>query len=482
MVNGHRYRQTLETTDWREAKKREDELKARAREGKVASGVTAEFSRLSFELAADRYLAEVALQRPGSVRKSAQMPGGDPRKSWEGDLIERLRPFFVGKRLNQITADDVRAYQSERIGKGKHPNTVNHEVKALLRLLKRAKLLSRIRDDVKLLPVKREPRQMLTPIEKQRVFETASTKPEWQTAYCAALLTASTSMRPIELKRLNWSDIDPFARLVTVRRSKTDAGARVIPLNDEAYASIAALKQRADLLGSYAPDNYVFHQFWPTMDGTKPMGRSGWRRAWRSLRRAAGKEDKERGWEAMPHLARLRFYDLRHLFVTELCEAGIPEAVIRELAGHIDPEMTRHYSHPRLAARRAAVEVLSAVKVNPQPANEAGGYVTNHVTKALPAPERVEQVIESIGRGARIRTADLLRPSSRVPRGREGPHSISPACDFREVTDYSIRPRWWRCCFLPWSPHSLPFSTLLPVLLHRRRSDVTAGWPSARPS
>jgi hypothetical protein len=138
------------------------------REGKVASGVTAEFSRFSFELAADRYLAEVALQRPGSVRKSAQMPGGDPRKSWEGDLMERLRPFFVGKRLNQITADDVRAYQAERIGKGKHPNTVNHEVKALLRLLKRAKLLSRIRDDVKLLPVKREPRQMLTPAEKQR--------------------------------------------------------------------------------------------------------------------------------------------------------------------------------------------------------------------------------------------------------------------------------------------------------------------------
>jgi hypothetical protein len=68
-INGHRYRQTLETTDWREAKKREDK-KARAREGKLASGITAEFSRLSFDLAAHRYLAEVAVRRPGGVRNT----------------------------------------------------------------------------------------------------------------------------------------------------------------------------------------------------------------------------------------------------------------------------------------------------------------------------------------------------------------------------------------------------------------------------
>lgn len=401
-VNGERYRQTLETSGWREATARYNDLKQRAKEGKLASGVTAEFSRLPFGAAVDRYLAELAVQRPESVRKSVKKPGGDPCKSWEGDLIARLRPFFSGRRLNQITADDVRAYQGERLEKGKHPNTVNHEVKALMRVLKRAKLLSRIRDDVKLLPVRPEPRQMLTQAEKQRLFETAAKKPEWQTAYCAALLTANTSMRPVELKRLKWDDVDPVNRLVTVRLSKTEAGTRVIPLNDEAYAAIAALKQRSDGLGSYAPESYVFHQFWPTIDGSKPMGRSGWRRAWRSLREEAGKADKEQGREAMPKLAALRFYDLRHLFVTELCEAGIPEAVIRELAGHVDPDMTRHYSHPRLAARRAAVDVLATVKVSPTPATTDGGYVTNHVTKALPAPSESSETIERNGRGARI--------------------------------------------------------------------------------
>jgi integrase len=364
VVNGQRYRQTLETTDWREATQKENDLKARAREGKLASGMTAEFSRLGFEAALDRYLAELFVDRQDNAK--------DPRKSWEGRLTECLRPFFASKRLNQIAADDVRAFQAHRLQEGKHPNSVNHEVKALLRLLKRAKLASRLRDDVKLLRVQREPRQMLMPSEKQRLFETASTKSEWQTAYCAALLTANTSMRPVELRRLLWSDLDPFNRLVTVRRSKTEAGTRVIPLNDLAWSAFAAMKQRADSLGTYAPEHYIFHREWPKIDGTRPM--SGWRSAWRTLRKAAG----------MP---KFRYYDLRHLCVTEMLEAGIPEGVIREVVGHIDPAMTRHYSHPRLAARRAAVEALSVVRPSQNQAPLEGSYATNHVTKQL--PERV---------------------------------------------------------------------------------------------
>jgi len=82
----------------------------------------------------------------------------------------------------------------------------------------------------------------------------------------------------------------------------------------------------------------------------------------------------------MLHLAKLRSYDLRHQAITEMLEAGVPEGIIREVAGHVDPAMTRHYSHPRLAARRAAVEALVPVKTD----RFEGGYDTNRVTKALP--------------------------------------------------------------------------------------------------
>jgi integrase len=363
-VNGTRYRVSLETQDVREAKAREKDKIGDAKDGKLApSGLS--FARLGFEAALDKYLAELAVTREGQPE--------NPRKTWEGRLTECLRPYFSGKRLNQITADSIREFQAQRLREGKHPNSVNHEVKALLRLLKRAKLASRLRDDVKLLRVQREPRQMLTQAEKQRLFETAASKPEWQTAYCAALLTANTTMRPVELRRLKWQDLDPFNRLVTVRRSKTDAGTRIIPLNDEGWSAFAALKQRADTLGTYAPEHHIFHRLQPTIDPNRPVW--DWRSAWRSLRKAAG----------MPAM---RFYDLRHQAITEMLESGVPEGVIREVAGHLDPAMTRHYSHPRLEARRAAVGVIASVKIASQGQFE-GGYVTNHVTKALPEPSHV---------------------------------------------------------------------------------------------
>jgi len=376
-VNGTRYRIPLETKDQREAKGREKDKIADAREGKLASSAIS-FARLGFESALDRYLMELTVTRADKTK--------GPRKTWEGCLTECLRSYFSGKRLNQITADHIRAFQAQSLQAGIHPNTVNHRVQALLRLLKRAKLASRIRDDVKLLTVPKETRQMLTQAEKQRLFETAASKPEWQTAYCAALLTVNTSMRPTELKRLKWADVDPLNRLVTVRHSKTPAGTRTIPLNDEAWSAFAALKQRADTLGTYAPEHYIFHRLWPKIDPAGPM--SSWRSAWRTLRSAAG-------------MSKLRYYNLRHQAITEMLEGGIPEGVIREVAGHIDPAMTQRYSHPRLAARRAAVEAITSVTITNSGQFE-GGYVTNHVTKALPSSIDESKLIESNGRDGQI--------------------------------------------------------------------------------
>jgi integrase len=383
-VNGTRYRVPLETTDRREATQKEHDRIAEAKQGTLAGGRLASLARLPIDEAFDRYL----LEREIEIQSARH----------EGDIAKPLRAFFKGRRLKQIRSDDVRAYQAHRAKQGRKPKTVNLEVGLLLRLLKRAKLRHLLADDVRMLPVIRESRQMLTPAEKQRLFETAATKADWQRAFCAALLTVNTSMRPVELRRLLWRDLDPVARVVTVRRSKTEAGTRVIPLNDEAWVAIAALKQHADISETYAPENYIFSRTYPELDGTRPMGRGGWRTAWRSLREKAAKGNKEKRVEEMPRLKNLRFYDLRHQFVTELCEAGIPESVIRELAGHVDPAMMRIYSHPRMAARKAAVEALSTLKSG----QSEGGYVTNHVTKGLPAPAQESQAIEKIGRGAQI--------------------------------------------------------------------------------
>jgi len=91
---------------------------------------------------------------------------------------------------------------------------------------------------------------------------------------------------------------------------------------------------------------------------------------------------------------------LRHQAITEMLEAGVPEGVIREIAGHVDPAMTQHYSHPRLAARRAAVETLMTAKLSPDDGR--------HVTKQLLEGNVGGQVIEKNGTPGVIRTPDPL--------------------------------------------------------------------------
>jgi len=48
-------------------------------------------------------------------------------------------------------------------------------------------------------------------------------------------LALNTTMRACEVKGLQWRDVDFLERTIAVRQSKTDAGGRVIPLNDDAW-------------------------------------------------------------------------------------------------------------------------------------------------------------------------------------------------------------------------------------------------------
>jgi integrase len=53
-----------------------------------------------------------------------------------------------------------------------------------------------------------------------------------------------------------------------------------------------------------------------------------------------------------------RWQDNRHTLITELAESGAGDETIMEIAGHVDRQMLRHYSHIRMKAKRAAVEAV----------------------------------------------------------------------------------------------------------------------------
>ena len=50
-----------------------------------------------------------------------------------------------------------------------------------------------------------------------------------------------------------------------------------------------------------------------------------------------------------------------------MAEAGVPDAAMQSIAGHLSKKMLDHYSHVRMAAKRQAVEALGGGLIGLEP-------------------------------------------------------------------------------------------------------------------
>ena len=296
------------------------------------------------------------------------------------------------------------------------------EIGILRRILKRAKRWHFFESEVPRLPERRDIGRALQPEEKLRLLEVAKSRPEWETAYLASVLALNTTMRGCEIKQLRWRDIDFMDASLVVRRSKTRAGERVIPLNANAYSAIMKLRGRAQMLFGIElhPDWHVFPRAegYSKPDPAQPM--SGWRSAWRSLTRAvncpACGELQNPGTpcqnvqcradlrQVKSSTAGLRFHDLRHHAITELAESQASDRTIISIAGHVSQRMLAHYSHVRIEAKRKELDVLAV-------GAKSVGYDTKHDTKSQSSDGPFSQVIEKNGGDDGTRTRGLCRDS-----------------------------------------------------------------------
>jgi integrase len=368
-VNGVRYREALDSTDRREASSLEKKRVAEIQAGKGASKTGREFARKPFSEAVVLFQEE---RKPHVAPRTMQ---------FEKERLKPLSKYFGEKPLMRFKAEDISSYQRERL-KSVAPRTVNMEVSLLRRMLKRAKVWSVVAEDVRMFPERSRPvARVLTAEQKRALFEAASSRPDWLVAYCAAVLAVSTTCRGVELKNLHWRDVDLFNRVMTINRSKTEAGHRDIPLNGDAGAALARLLERARVFKVDEPDHFVFpaceHDH---IDATRPQ--KSWRTSWRKLlaeaartsgRQAASKALASGGRIGLAKLAwrnvaapfkGFRFHDLRHQAITELAEAGATDATMLAVAGHMSRRMLEHYSHVRMAAKRDALQKLEGGLMN----------------------------------------------------------------------------------------------------------------------
>ncbi len=344
-VDGRRYRKRLDTTTLQVARQKERQLIEDAGHGAVA---THEQAPKRFFAAVDAYIDGKRLHcSPRTIE-------------FEEERLISLKRYFGDLPLTAITAKAIAEYQRKRHDAGKANRTINMDVGVLSRVLKSCGRWRALADHVRNLPERqRTVGRALTPEERKCLFDSAASNPEWEHVYCAAVVAANTSMRPVEVKHLRRRDVDLVKKLVYIRRSKNETSHRVIPLNASAFTAIARMVERADLLGHSEPDHYLWPACqWGRYDATQPMLK--WDTAWRALRDAAG-------------LPRFRFHDLRHTVITELAELGVADHVLESISGHLSRRMLEHYSHIRIDAKRQALDALDEARRGAEQNGDARG-------------------------------------------------------------------------------------------------------------
>lgn len=145
---------------------------------------------------------------------------------------------------------------------------------------------------------------------------------------------------PSELLRLTWDDVDMLQQVLRVHGAKKNASApwREVPIRNSLMPIFESWRAEDARLGI----PHLIHY-----NGRKV---ASIKTAWRHTLQRAGIH------------RRIRPYDLRHAFATELIAGGVDIGTVAKLMGHSSPTMIlSHYQYVLDTQKRAAVEALPEI-------------------------------------------------------------------------------------------------------------------------
>ena len=301
------------------------------------------------------------------------------RNIYEVALRCHLKPALGALLLCDIDANRIAAYQAKRKADRASARTLNKELQVLRQVLKRYKLWASLQGEVKF---ERESDQIGRAMTEEQETGLLASCESNLLLRTVVILALNTALRKNEIRMLRWQQIDLIERTLTVGRTKTEGGSgRVIPLNSVAYG---VLVRWASRFPESKPEDYVFpacenvrfdakKPHLGQINPTRPISswRTAWRRATRLIQCPACRQLQNPGQtcqneecradvhEIKSPITRLRFHDLRHTCITKLAEGQASEHTLMSIAGHLSRKMLEHYSHIRMAAKRAALDAIA---------------------------------------------------------------------------------------------------------------------------
>jgi integrase len=292
--------------------------------------------------------------------------------------IDTLKLFFGDLHLGDIRLDHISRYEALRLtGDGPFirrrrpnknvepapcpagPKKCNQEIGILKRILRFAKVWGEEQDQCyqPLTEEESDAQRALTPEEQAHWLQVARGSSRWHLVYYYSELAFATCMSTNEIRALRLCDIHLEAGHINIPwgGSKNKYRHRTIEIGcegDVSWHAVEWLLSRAYKLGAKEPNHYLF-PFRPSpadFDPSRPMTVSGIKKLWEEMRIAT----------KLPHF---RQYDTRHTAITRYAENGTSIAVIMDMAGHISPKMTRHYTH---ISERVKLQAMRQVQVQAQ--------------------------------------------------------------------------------------------------------------------
>jgi integrase len=268
---------------------------------------------------------------------------------YEVALRCHLKPAIGALLLCDIDANRIASYQARRKAEKASARTLNKELQVLRQILKRYKLWGGLQGDVRFERESDHIGKAMTEEEEKGLLAACESNALLTTVVCLAL---NTALRKNEIRTLRLSQIDLLGRTLTVGRTKTEGGSgRGIPLNSVAYSALVRWAGRSP---EAKADEYVFPScenaridcekpHMSNVDPAQPI--KSWRTAWRRALKDAG--------------LNIRFHDLRHTCITKVAEGQqASEQTLMSISGHLSRKMVEHYSHIRMAAKRAALDAI----------------------------------------------------------------------------------------------------------------------------
>jgi integrase len=280
----------------------------------------------------------------GSVYSSVR------RSTYDRDsnlVNNHIKPILGGLKLKKLNSAHVQSFYRDRLDAGLSASTVlkMHDIlrRGLAQATKWHLVPKNVADVVK--PPRPVPKEMvaLSADETRRLLEAAGGD-RLEALY---VLAVHTGMRQGELLALRWQDVDLENGVVTVRRTLTRNGGKVVfgePKTNKSRRSICLTPQAVDALRAHLDrqlqdmeilgDRYQDQGLVFTTDTGAPINPSNLRqRSFAQLLKRAG----------LPHM---RFHDLRHTCATLLLSRGVHPKFVQELLGHATIAITLDtYSH-----------------------------------------------------------------------------------------------------------------------------------------